>query len=79
MFVVYVLKSVARNYLYVGLTGNFKKRFNQHQLGQNKTTKPYLPFEIVLLQNFPTRLEARAREKYLKSGSGKEYLRSLIR
>ncbi len=58
-------KSLTRNYIYVGLTDNVERRFNQHQLGKNKTTAAYKPFEIILVENFETRLEARKREKYL--------------
>jgi putative endonuclease len=76
-FFVYAIKSVTRNYIYVGLTNNFDRRFLEHNSGNNKTTKPYCPFEPILIEAFPTRLEARAREKFLKSGSGKEFLRTL--
>ncbi len=43
----------------------------------NRTTKPYAPFKLVLKESFPDRTKARAREKYLKSGIGKEYLKML--
>ena len=75
MFFVYALKSVNRKYTYVGLTENFNRRFAEHQSGRNKTTKPYKPFKPILVEKFPTRELARAREKYLKSGIGKEYLK----
>ena len=77
MFYVYALKSLSRNYIYVGLTNDLERRFNQHQKGQNKTTKPYLPFILFYKEQFKTRDEARQREKYLKSGIGKEFLRTL--
>ncbi len=77
MFFIYVLRSINRNYIYVGLTSNVTKRFNQHQQGKNQTTKPYLPFILVLQEQYNTRMEARQREKYLKSGVGKEFLKRL--
>ena len=77
MFYVYALKSLSRNYIYVGLTNDLERRFNQHQNGQNKTTKPYLPFILFFKEQFKNRDEARRREKYLKSGIGKEFLRTL--
>ena len=79
MYFVYVLKSKERSYLYVGLTNNIEKRFKQHQSGQNKTTKPYRPFDLVILENFEKRIQAREREKYLKSGSGKEWIKFNLR
>ncbi len=78
MFEVYAIKSSSRNYLYIGITSNFERRFKQHNEGQNRTTKPYAPFILVLKEIFPDRINAREREKYLKSGIGREYLRSLI-
>ncbi len=79
MFEVYAIKSISRNYLYIGLTNNFERRFKQHNKGQNRTTKPYAPFILILQEPFPDRIKAREREKYLKSGIGKEYLKSLIK
>jgi putative endonuclease len=61
----------------VGLTNNIERRFPQHQSGKDKTTKPCRPFKIILIENFETRVEARQREKYLKRGIGKEFLKSL--
>ena len=79
MFIVYVLRSLARNYVYVGLTNNLVRRFDQHQSGKERTTKPYRPFKIVLTEEYRTRILAREREKYLKSGSGKEWLKKKIK
>ena len=78
MFYVYCLQSLSRNYLYVGLTDNIERRFIEHQIGKNKTTKPYRPFKLLLVEEFTSRLDARRREKYLKSGIGKEYLKALL-
>ena len=41
------------------------------------TTKPYIPFILIYSEKFETRAEARDKEKYLKSGSGKEFLKTL--
>jgi putative endonuclease len=45
---------------------------DEHHNGYNKSTKPYRPFKLILTEKFETRSAARTREKYLKSGSGKE-------
>jgi putative endonuclease len=68
-----------RNYIYVGITDNFERRFNQHNKGYNRTTKPYLPFAQLLLEKYTDRSQARQREKYLKSGIGKESLREMLK
>ncbi|MBV6646038.1 MAG: GIY-YIG nuclease family protein [Cyclobacteriaceae bacterium] len=78
MYFVYALKSKIRNYIYVGLTNNLERRFTEHNSGKNRTTKPYGSFDLIYSEEFDSRPEARIREKYLKSGIGKEFLRKLV-
>jgi putative endonuclease len=78
MFFVYALRSANRNYIYVGMSSNVSRRLNEHNKGFNKTTKPYAPFILIFQEEFDTRINARKREIYLKSGIGKEYIKSLI-
>ena len=78
MFFVYALKSISRQYIYVGLTNNFERRLHEHNSGQNRTTRAYMPFEKLIVKTFPSRAEARKHEKFLKSGTGKEQLRAII-
>jgi len=75
---VYAIKSEVRAYIYVGMTNNLKRRIFDHNKGYNRTTKPYTPFKLIYIEEFPSRIEARVREKYLKSGVGKEFLKSII-
>jgi putative endonuclease len=75
----YALASLVRNYIYVGITSNLKKRIAQHNAGKERTTRPYRPFRLLLSEAFSTRIEARRREVWLKSGIGKEFLRKLAR
>ena len=77
MFFVYAIRSDVRNYTYVGLSDDVERRVVQHNAGYERTTRPYRPFYLILVEAYPTRVEVRKREKYLKSGVGKEYLRSL--
>jgi putative endonuclease len=79
MYYVYVIRSLSRNYIYVGMTNNLKRRIGQHNKGENKTTKPYAPFDLILTEEYITREEARKKEKYYKSGIGKEYLKTLLK
>jgi putative endonuclease len=78
MFYVYVLVSETRNYIYVGMTDDIERRINYHNLGYNKTTKAYRPFYLLMTEEHPTRALARAREKYFKSGVGKEYIKAIL-
>ena len=74
-FFVYVISSLQRKYIYVGLTNNLERRVEQHQQGKENTTSPYRPFKLVTTEKFSSRIEARKREKYLKSGCGKEWIK----
>jgi putative endonuclease len=79
MWFVYALSSLAKNSIYVGLTHEVEERTTRHESGRERTTRPYRPFAVLLVECFATRPEARRREKYLKSGVGKEYLKELRR
>ncbi|MDP2696023.1 MAG: GIY-YIG nuclease family protein [bacterium] len=78
MYTIYILQSLARNYIYVGMTNNIERRLGQHQQGKAKTTKAYRPFKLIFTEERNTRQEARNREKYLKSGIGKEWIKSVV-
>ena len=60
---------------YVGITDNIERRIQQHNTGRNKTTRPYCSFTLVTTEIFYSRIEARQREKYFKSGEGREYIK----
>ena len=77
IFTVYAISSLERSYIYVGLTSRIEKRLSYHHRGYEKTTKPYRPFDLLYTKDFSTRMEAREHEKYLKGGSGKEFLKSI--
>lgn len=74
-YYVYVLKSANNWRFYVGMTSNIERRLKEHNAGYTKSTKAYRPWDLVFFETFSTRIEARQREKYLKSGIGKEYIK----
>ena len=77
MFTVYALKSAKDGRIYVGLTANPIQRLKEHNSGLVFSTKGYRPWNLFYQENFKTRIEARIREKQLKSGYGKEFLKSI--
>ncbi|EAZ82345.1 GIY-YIG nuclease family protein [Algoriphagus machipongonensis] len=77
MFTVYALKSEKDGRIYVGFTQDINRRLKEHNSGKTRSTKGWVPWFIIFAEEVETREEARAREIYLKSGVGKEYLKSL--
>ncbi|MBL7889822.1 MAG: GIY-YIG nuclease family protein [Bacteroidia bacterium] len=77
MIIVYAISSLAKNYVYVGMTNDLTRRLQEHNSGQNQSTKAYKPFKLIYKEENEDRTSARKREKYLKSGIGKEFLKKL--
>ncbi len=74
MFTIYAL-CFETDRIYVGMTGNLQQRISYHQRQKVKSTKHRGLFTVVIIEQCPDRISARAREKYWKSGYGKERLK----
>jgi len=75
MYKVYVLFSKKYHKIYIGYTGNLEQRLLSHnKLSHKGYTRKYRPWEIAFFEEYPTKQEALAREKFLKSGKGREYV-----
>ena len=74
MYTIYILKSIARKWVYVGMSSEFKTRLQRHQNGGVQSTKAYRPFIVLYTETQPDARSARLREKYLKSRSGKRWI-----
>jgi putative endonuclease len=78
-YVVYVLKSLSSNRHYVGYTSNLISRFKSHNfLGKKGYTTRYRPWFVVHVEFFSIKKEAMLREKFLKSGKGREWMKNNI-
>ena len=60
------------------MSDNVEKRLKEHNKGLSKSTKPYVPWRLVHSEQFETRMEARTREKYLKSAAGRRWRKKNI-
>lgn len=74
---VYILQSVKDKKFYTGLSNNIDRRIREHQLGLVKSTKNRRPLKLIHLETFGSKKEATKREKFLKSGQGREILKTL--
>ena len=79
MYYVYVLKSEKSGQWYTGSTGNLRKRLSQHNNGESNWTKRGIPWIIIYYEASLDESDARKREKYLKSGFGKNYLKNRLK
>ena len=79
MFYTYVLGSRKDKRWYTGCTNDLRKRFKEHNLNKNLSTKGRGPFEIIYYEACLNKKDAFQREKYLKSGMGKRYLKNRLK
>ena len=79
MYYVYLLKSEKDGKFYTGSTDDLKRRMTEHEAGYVKSTVRRKPFKLIYYEACLNEGDARRREKYLKSGAGKKYLRNRLR
>ncbi|MRX67042.1 putative endonuclease [Flavobacterium resistens] len=78
-FVVYILYSEKFNKNYTGYTSNLIERFKSHNLlGTKEYTLKFRPWKVIHVEFFNSKSEAIKREKYLKTGIGREFIKNLI-
>ena len=75
-YYTYVLLSKKDGNIYIGITNNLKRRLKQHNAGENFSTKYRIPLTFIHKEKCKNRIEARAREKFLKSGCGREWIKA---
>ena len=75
---VYVLQSETTGRHYVGITADLRRRLQEHKTGQSRSTRGGGPWKLVYTEEYTDHSLAREREKSLKSGQGREYLKDLL-
>jgi len=78
-YYVYVLISLSHNFIYIGFTENLKQRFKEHNNGESKSTKPYLPYDLIHYEAYRNIKDAKRREEYLKTNRGKTTLKTMLK
>jgi putative endonuclease len=79
MYYVYVLISQKDGNIYIGMSSDPGKRLQGHNAGMTKSTRCRRPFDMVYKEQHLDIKSARVREKYLKSGEGRELLKSILK
>ena len=76
MHYVYLIQSVhASDRHYVGQTTILRARLAAHNEGKSIYTRAFKPWNLVCYFGFASRKRAKEFESYLKSGSGKTFLK----
>ena len=57
------------------MTNDLNRRIKEHKRGKTRTTKNKVIVRVLKIERRKDRLSARKREKYWKSGCGKEFLK----
>jgi len=77
-YYTYVLQSEINGHFYKGSTQDLELRLKQHNNGEVNYTSRYMPWKLVYFETFATRSEAMRREKFFKSGKGREFIKRAI-
>jgi putative endonuclease len=64
---------------YTGSTNNLKRRLSEHNDGRVGSTVKRRPLRLINYEACVKESDARAREKYLKSGMGKRYIKNRLK
>ncbi|MBK8511689.1 MAG: GIY-YIG nuclease family protein [Saprospiraceae bacterium] len=78
-YYVYVLESDLDQSWYIGYSRDLEKRLCEHNAGKTVTTSKKMPWKIIYYEANRSIEDAIAREKYLKSGMGRRYLKNRMK
>ncbi len=74
----YVLRSLKNGIIYKGSTQDIEKRLMAHNNSMVNYTSKYVPWELVITEQFETRIEALTREKWYKTGVGRDWIKAQL-
>ena len=78
MFYTYVLKSQILPKYYTGYTDDLEKRLLDHNSGKSVYSSRYKPWVVVYYEEFDSKEQSIAREKYFKSAAGRRWLKKNV-
>jgi len=79
MSFVYILKSIMNEAYYVGSCMDIVERLKRHNEGSVRSTKRYIPWNLVYFEEYKNLKEARKREKQIKAWKKRRAIENLIR
>ena len=78
MYYIYILYSEIYDRFYVGSAEDISSRFERHNKGMVKATKPYIPWLMLYFEEYSSRSEAMKREKEIKNKKSRKYIEWLV-
>jgi len=78
-FYVYTIFSLKDKRFYTGFSTDLKRRLQEHAKGLSKSTKFRRPFLLIHYEYFINEIDAIARERFLKSGFGRDQLKQALK
>lgn len=78
-FYVYILHNSQKNFIYIGYTEDLIERVKYHNSGRVKSTKSYLPLQLIHYEAYNVKSDAKRKEKYLKTNRGRTTLMIMLK
>ncbi len=78
-YYIYILYNNRKNFIYIGYSENLKQRVKEHNIGYSKSTKLYLPLELIHYEAYQNKKDAKRREQYLKTNRGRTTLITMLK
>jgi putative endonuclease len=75
---VYILLNETKTRTYTGVTDDVEKRLGEHNAGRVKSSSLYRPYKVIYTESFETLSEARQKEKFYKSATGRRRLKEIF-
>jgi len=80
MYTVYLLEGIENKRWYIGFTPiDVLKRLAKHNNGEATSTKLFRPWRLIYFESYLDRVDATGREKFLKSGAGRNFLKKQLK
>ncbi|MEK7106378.1 MAG: GIY-YIG nuclease family protein [Patescibacteria group bacterium] len=78
-YYVYILRNSHRDFIYIGYSEDLKARIKSHNSGEVRSTKAYIPLELIHYEAYKNMKDAKRREEYLKSNKGRTTLMTMLK
>ena len=79
MYYFYTLRFKNNGKLYYGFTSNLKRRVAEHKSKRSSFSSRNGPFDLIFYEAYLSETDARAAEKYFKTGHGREVLKGKLK